>query len=70
MGYLAPLLGAGLGCANVHEPVHLPAIGVDDLSLKPAGQGQRQPRFAHGGGADDEEEGTCGQGHIERERDG
>ena len=54
----------GFGRADVHVPVYLPAVGVDDLAVEGAGQIHRQGTLAHGGGADYEENRQVGLGHF------
>ena len=56
---LGAVLGCGLGGADVHMPVDLPAVGVDDLPGKRLSQGHRQPGLTDSGGAYDEDN-WCG----------
>ena len=48
---MSAVFWGGLGGADVHEPVHLTAVGVDDLTLEGAGQMQCQGALPHGRGA-------------------
>ena len=53
VGGLMPLLGSGLGGADVQVAVNLATVGVDDLAVKLFGQCNGQPGLARCGGADD-----------------
>ena len=57
MGSLRLFIRSGLGGADVHAPVGLAAVGVDDLPAEAPAQVNGQARLAHGGGAYD-----CDQG--------
>ena len=52
MRSLSAFFGGGLGRADVHAPVGLAAVGVDDLAPEALAQFHGQTSFAHGGGAD------------------
>ena len=66
----AALQGRRFGGADVHVPVGLAAIGVDDLALETPGQGHRQPGLTHASGTNNQEEGCGIQGHVKREPGG
>ena len=57
MRSLAALHSRRLGRTNVHVPIDLATIGVNDFTLETLGKCHRQPGLAHAGGANDEEEG-------------
>src|SRR5690606_38589206 len=47
------LLGRQLGGSDVHPPVELHGVGVDDLTAEPTGQGNTQIGLSGRGGSDD-----------------
>ncbi|CAM4010022.1 hypothetical protein TSOC111612_24370 [Tsukamurella ocularis] len=49
----APLRDRELRGADVHAPVHLHRVDVDDLAVQPLGEVQGKVRLAGGGGSDD-----------------
>jgi hypothetical protein len=51
--HAAPLLGRGLGSADVHAAVHASRVDRDDLSVVPHGQLDRKRALADGGRSDD-----------------
>ena len=52
----AAVFDRGLGGANIHVAVDLPAVGADDLARVPNGQPEGQLTLANGGGTDDGQE--------------
>ena len=55
--YNGSILGRGLCGADIHVPVYLAAVGVDDLAAETLGKVKGQGTFANGGGAYNEEDG-------------
>ena len=57
VGEAGAVFERGLGRADVHAPVDLAAVDVDDLAAVTPGQLQGQCAFADAGGANDGQEG-------------
>ena len=57
MGHTGAVLGGGLGCADVHLPVYLAAVGTDDLPIEGPGKVHGQGALAYGGGSNYEKNG-------------
>ena len=57
VGSLREFFRSGLGGTDVHAPVGLPAVGVDYLATEALAKVNGQARFAHGGRADDGDQG-------------
>ena len=55
------VLGRGFGSADIHVPVDLPAVGVDDLAAEGLGEVERQGALARGRGSDDGDKSGQGQ---------
>ena len=53
VSYCRELVGSGLGCADVHSPVDLPAVRADDLTVHLRGQPKGQRALSGRGGAYD-----------------